>query len=106
MIYLKENTQGAFIKDNFNPPKEEMFKDLYVFDEVTEFEHLSVLESRDNKCPFCNKKMLYYYNDKHEMFIQICKNTKCRFFRAYRPFDSFDININLDMVILPGYEDQ
>ena len=85
------------------PSKEEMFKDYYSFDEITTFEHLWHLEERKNRCPYCNKKILIYYNDDHEMFIEICENVKCRNYRAYIVMERFDRRINLDQVILPDY---
>ena len=90
---------------NTNPSKEELFKNHYDFNKVTEFEHLWHLEERKHRCPYCNKKILFYYNDDHEMFIEICENVKCRYYRAYLAFGHYDYTINLDEVILPGYNE-
>ena len=78
-------------------------KDLYTFDEVTRFEHLPHLESRKERCPLCNKKMLMYYNEDHEMFINICENKSCGHYNAQVVLDPFGVSIDLKSVILPGY---
>ena len=93
------------MKDDFIPSDEEIFKDFYNFDEITEFEHLPHLEDRFLRCPCCNKKLLVFYNDDHEMFIHICKDKECGFYRARIMFQDTDVNINLDTVILPDYND-
>ena len=84
---------------------ENISEDLYRFEKPTVFEHLWHLESKDNRCPYCNKKLLVYYNDDHEMFINICKDKSCGYYSARVFMEYHDVNINLDMVVLPDYND-
>ena len=86
-------------------PQEEIFKDFYKFDKITVFEHLPHMEDRHLKCPYCNKKILIYYNDDHEMFIKVCKDKKCGYYTANVFPEPTDVNIDLNSVVLPDYND-
>ena len=58
------------------------------------------------RCPYCDKKMLLYYNHKEEIMITICRNKKCMYYEAVECEGFRYIDLDLDQVILQGYFDE
>ena len=79
------------------PPPE-----MYNFEEKTKFEQVSGLNER---CIICNKKILYYHNDEHDISLSICSNPKCMNYTAFDFHDFVPVLLDLEQIELQNYFD-